>query len=89
LHSALFHPFGQALIGVAHAGGSLVNGTGVSVPNAGASFAANVGGGLDLAASHRIWIRAIQAEYLPTTFDNGSNNHQNNMRIGSGVLLRF
>jgi peptidoglycan-associated lipoprotein len=89
LHSQLMHPFGQALVGFAHSTGSLVQGTGTSVGNAGAAFAANAGGGLDLAVSKRIWIRAIQAEYLPTTFDNGSNDHQNNLRISGGIVVRF
>ena len=89
LHSPLLHPFGQALVGVAHASGSLVAGTGTSVANAGAAFAANIGGGVDLAVSRRAWVRAFQAEYLPTTFDNGTNNHQNNLRIGAGLVIRF
>jgi peptidoglycan-associated lipoprotein len=89
LHILLLHPFGQALVGVAHSSGSLVQGAGTSVSNASAAFAANVGGGVDLATSRRIWVRAIQAEYLPTTFDNGSNNHQNNLRISAGIVIRF
>jgi peptidoglycan-associated lipoprotein len=89
LRTPWLHPFGQALVGVAHSSGSLVQGPGTSVGNAGAAFAANVGGGLDLAASRRIWVRAIQAEYLPTTFDNGSNNHQNNLRLSTGIVIRF
>jgi hypothetical protein len=31
----------------------------------------------------------IEADYLLTTFDNGSNNHQNNVRIGAGVVFHF
>jgi hypothetical protein len=31
----------------------------------------------------------VEADYLVTTFDNGSNNHQNNLRVGAGVVLRF
>lgn len=89
LHSTLIHPFGQALIGVAHASGSLVVGPGTSVGNAGAAFAGSIGGGLDVAASKRVWVRAFQADYLPTTFDNGTNNHQNNLRIGAGLVIRF
>jgi hypothetical protein len=26
---------------------------------------------------------------LLTTFDNGGNNHQNNLRINTGVVIRF
>jgi hypothetical protein len=31
----------------------------------------------------------IEADYLVTTIDNGANNHQNILRISSGVVLRF
>jgi hypothetical protein len=34
-------------------------------------------------------VRLIEADYLLTTFDNGSNNHQNNLRIGAGVVVHF
>jgi peptidoglycan-associated lipoprotein len=89
LRTPLLHPFGQALAGIAHASGSLVQGPGTSVGNAGAAFAANVGGGVDLAASRRLWVRAFQIEYLPTSFDNGAYSHQNNLRLSAGVVVRF
>ena len=82
-HSPL-QPFGQALVGLAHSSGTLVAGA-----NPGAAFAANLGGGLDLSASRRFSIRLIEADYLVTTFNNGANNHQNNLRIGAGVVLHF
>ena len=87
-HSSL-RPFGQALIGVAHSSGSLVKGQGPVVSNAGAAFAANLGGGLDLSLNHRFSVRLIEADYLLTTFDNASNNRQNNLRLGAGVVVRF
>jgi peptidoglycan-associated lipoprotein len=82
-------PFGQVLIGLAHSSGSLVQGSGAPVANSSAAFASNLGGGLDLKASHRMWIRLFEADYLLTTFDNGSNNHQNNLRISAGAVIRF
>jgi len=85
-HSPL-KPFGQLLVGAAHTSGSLVSGQ--AAANAGAAFAANLGGGLDLRASQRFSFRLIEADYLVTTIDNGSNNHQNNLRLGAGVVLRF
>ena len=87
-HSAL-QPFGQALIGLAHSSGTLVQGPSPAAANAGRAFAANIGGGLDLHAGSEFSIRLIEADYLPTTFDNGSNNHQNNIRIGAGVVFRL
>ena len=35
----------------------------------------------------RFSVRLVEADYLLTTFDNGSNNHQNNLRISAGVVL--
>lgn len=43
----------------------------------------------DLVLDHRFSVRLIQAGYLLTTFDNGLNNHQNNIRISAGVVLHF
>jgi peptidoglycan-associated lipoprotein len=78
-------PFVETLVGVAHASGSLAAAT----SNAGAAFAANLGGGLDLRVNRSLSIRMLKADYLLTTFDNGGNNHQNNLRLGAGVVLRF
>jgi peptidoglycan-associated lipoprotein len=89
LRESPWQPFGQALLGVAHSGGSLVSGQSPASANAGAAFAANLGGGLDLRANRRFSFRLVEADYLLTTFDNGSNNHQNNLRISAGVVLRF
>jgi hypothetical protein len=55
-------------------------------PNA---LAANLGGGLDLRANRRISFRLIEAYYLITTFDNGVNDHQNNLRLSTSLMLHF
>jgi peptidoglycan-associated lipoprotein len=89
VHSSRIQPFGEALIGLAHSSGTLVQGSNPGSANAGAAFAANIGGGLDLRTSPRFSIRLVEADYLLTTFDNGSNNHQNNVRIGAGVVVHF
>jgi hypothetical protein len=82
-----------ALTGLAHSSGTLVQTPNPGASNAGAAFAGNFGGGLDLRASPRFSVRLIEADYLVTTFvttfDNGVNNHQNNLRIGAGVVVRF
>jgi peptidoglycan-associated lipoprotein len=72
-----------------HSSGTLVEGTNPGAANAGAAFAANIGGGLDLKTNRRFAIRLIEANYLLTTVDNSSNNHQNNLRISAGVVMRF
>ena len=87
-HSPL-QPFGQVLVGLAHSSGSLVGGQSPAASNAGAAFAANLGGGLDLRANRRFSFRLIEADYLLTTFDNGTNDHQNNLRLSTGVVLHF
>ena len=90
-HTSLssIQPFGQVLVGVAHSSGSLVQNPNPGAGNAGAAFAANLGGGLDLHIDRRFSLRLLEADYLVTTFDNGSNNHQNNLRISTGVVIHF
>jgi hypothetical protein len=87
-HSSL-QPFGQVLLGLAHSSGTLVQGSNPGAANAGAAFAGNFGGGLDLRVTPRFSVRLVEAGYLLTTFDNGSNNHQNNLRISAGVVIHF
>jgi len=87
-HSSL-QPFGQMLLGLAHSSGTLVQDSNPGAANAGAAFAGNFGGGLDLRATPRFSMRLVEADYLLTTIDNGSNNHQNNLRISAGVVIHF
>jgi outer membrane immunogenic protein len=87
-HSRL-QPFGQVLAGFAHANGSLVEGQSPAASNASAAFAANIGGGLDLKANRGFSFRLVEADYLVTTFNNGVNDHQNNLRLSAGIVLHF
>jgi len=89
MKSRSFQPFGQVLVGLAHSSGTLVQGANPGAANAGAAFAANFGGGLDLRVNPRFSIRLVEADYLLTTFDNGTNNHQNNLRISAGLVIHF
>lgn len=82
-----FAPFAQVLLGGAHAGGSLAPG-GV-LPGSSNAFAMTAAGGLDITITRRIGVRAFQADYYLTHFDNGTNDHQNNLRIAAGVIFRF
>src|ERR1039458_3576736 len=82
-HSPM-QPFGQVLAGLAHSSGTLVQGQNSTTANAGAAFAANLGGGLDLRVNQRFSVRLVEADYLVTTFDNGVNDHQNNLRLKIG-----
>jgi outer membrane immunogenic protein len=80
-------PFAQVLLGGAHASGGLSPGSsGFGSSN---GFAAIAGGGLEFRLSERVVLRAIEADYYYTRFNNGTNDHQNNLRIGAGLLFDF
>lgn len=94
---ARFRPFGHALIGAAHRRTKLDNSffssafcqqagvdcrTGLSDSETG--FAAAIGGGIDIKATNRFSIRAIQVDYNPTRF---GGTFQNNFRFGVGVVF--
>ncbi|MGC2225768.1 MAG: outer membrane beta-barrel protein [Candidatus Sulfotelmatobacter sp.] len=80
--------FVQALLGGAHAGGSLAPGSS-GLPGSANAFAMIAGGGLDIGLTRHIALRAFEADYYLTRFDNGVNDHQNNLRIAAGVIIRF
>lgn len=89
LRRARWQPFGQMLVGVGHSEGSLIHAQ-IGGSSYGANaFAAHIGGGVDLSIRRHFSVRLIQADYLATTFNNGSNNHQNNLKIDAGLVLRF
>ena len=87
LATSRLHPFAQITGGVAHASQSLV--ASATVSNAPATLALNLGGGIDLDLNRRFSVRLAQANYLLTTFNNGSNNLQNNLRLDAGIVVHF
>jgi outer membrane immunogenic protein len=84
LHSRIT-PFGEVLVGGAHASGLSYGSNGIS-SNA---FAATIGGGLDLNLTRRISLRLVEADYYVTRFPNGLNDHENNLRVSAGIVLHF
>ena len=85
-------PFGQLLLGVGHAGGTLyTRSLGPGLPPLGANNALlyTAGGGADWRLKPRIALRVIQAEYLHSQFLNGSRNRQDNLSISTGVVFTF
>lgn len=77
-------PFGEVLIGGAHAGGSRAG-----IADGTSAFAARIGGGLDVPVSRLFVLRIPQIDYLPTTFANTKNEHQNNLLVSGGIALRW
>lgn len=84
-----WNPYGQVLVGVAHASGSLVDGRTPAAYDSALTFASVIGGGLDYRLHGRWSLRAIEADYFLTTYSNGDNNHQNNLRVSTGIAYRF
>lgn len=74
---ARFRPFAEALIGAGH----------INAHSAGSdtSFATAIGGGLDYKLL-RILAWRFQGDYLQTRF---FSNTQNNVRLSTGIVLRF
>jgi outer membrane immunogenic protein len=80
-------PFGQVLLGGAHAdGGVTLVRFGVAEPAN--SLALASGGGVDIGVK-RHWAARGQLDYFLTRFSNGVNDHQNNLRVSVGVVYRF
>jgi len=90
-----FHPmqrltvYGQFLVGGAHGFDSYFPRDGSQPTGAANSLAYAPGGGVEIGVRNWLSIRAVEAEYLATRLPNDVNEHQNNLRISSGVVFRF
>jgi opacity protein-like surface antigen len=71
-----FRPFGEFEIGVAHVSASTVSNT---------TFATAVGGGMDYKIFHAVAWR-VEGDYVHTHFFSAG---QNNVRVSTGLVLRF
>lgn len=81
-------PFAEYLAGGARGTNGAFPQGGVLVSNAN-SFAFSAGGGLDIARTHHVTVRVIQADYLFTQLPNLIGTHQNNFTIGGGFVFRL
>lgn len=82
-------PFAQALFGGVHGFDSYFPAPVGKLPTSyDTSFAMAIGGGVDVAISRHVWIRAVQADYFYSELRNVQGDQQNQFRIGAGVLLR-
>jgi outer membrane immunogenic protein len=84
-----FQPFGQALFGGIHGFDSYFPAPVGKLPTTyDTSFAMAIGGGVDVAVSKHIWIRAVQADYHFSELRNIQGDRQNQFRIGAGIVFR-
>jgi opacity protein-like surface antigen len=84
-----FQPFGQGLFGGVHGFDSYFPDRVGKLPTSyDTSFAFTVGGGLDIAVSKHIWVRAIQADYFYSELRNLQGDRQNQVRLGAGIVFR-
>ncbi len=81
-------PFAQVLVGGAHGSNSYFP-TATSYTTSANTFALQAGGGIDFELSHRFAVRAIEAQYLHTGFNNGVNTSQNQLMLGAGLMFKF
>jgi outer membrane immunogenic protein len=77
-------PFAQIILGAAHAGGGEAG-----VADGSYKFATRIGGGIDAPLSAHFGVRIIQIDYYLTTFANATNNHQNNLLVGAGIVYHW
>ena len=85
---ARYELFGQGLAGVANGFNSVFpNVLGAqSVAN---SLAVKAGGGMNLNLKRHLALRLFEADYLRTQLPNSTNNAQNSLQLGAGLVLRF
>lgn len=88
LHTRRFEPYVHALFGAAHGSDSYFPSTN-SYSTSATSFAYQLGGGIDYNLSHRLSIRAVEAQYLHTGFPNGTNGAQNHLMLGAGIVFKL
>ena len=81
-HNEKLTPFAHFLFGGFHSSASAL---GLSASDSG--FAMMLGGGFDVKATQHIALRAIQFDWL-SLHSNGATDN-NNMRIATGLLLRY
>jgi len=81
-HNPAFTPFAHFL-----AGGSRASASVGSASASDSGFAMMFGGGVDVRATQRFAVRALQLDWLSLHSNGASDN--NNMRISTGLLFRY
>jgi opacity protein-like surface antigen len=75
-----FTPFGEFMVGLSH-----INNGGDVPSSSNTSFATALGGGIDYRLIRLVALR-VEGDYLRTRFFNTS---QNNLRLSTGIVVRF
>ncbi|WP_260705972.1 OmpA family protein [Edaphobacter flagellatus] len=83
-------PFAQVLFGGAHATDSYFpSSSAAGYTTSASSWALSAGGGVDYHLTHRLAVRALEAQYMRTALPNGSSDSQNYFSIGAGIVFKF
>lgn len=82
-------PFVQGLVGVVHGFDAPFPNSSGSIANSANALAVFVGGGVDIAFSRRLAIRAVQVDYGLNHLPNDANNSENLLRVSTGVVFRI
>lgn len=80
--------YGEGLVGEANGFDSLFPVTGGAVDSAN-GLATQVGGGIDIAFRRRFAVRVLDASWVRTTLPNATDNVQNTLHLGGGIVVRF
>lgn len=80
--------YGQGLIGEADGFHSVFPAQ-VGAQSSSNSLAIQTGGGIDYKLSDRVALRVLDAAWLRTQLPNSTDNVQNNLRLGAGIVVRF
>jgi hypothetical protein len=80
--------FGQCLVGEVNAFHSVFPSPNGAIDSTD-GLALQLGGGVNLALSPRLSLRALEATWLRTQLPNGATNVQNNLQLGSGFAFHF
>jgi hypothetical protein len=80
--------YGEGLFGGIH-GFNTIFPSSTGTTGAASSFAMQFGGGLDLRFARHIGIRAVEADYVRSTFPNNAGNLQNDLRLAGGISFHF
>ena len=80
--------YGETLIGESHGFDSYFPNKNGATASA-SSLALEIGGGVDLRLRPRIAIRALQINWLRTSFPNATTNIQNSLQFGGGIVFRL